>query len=402
MYTDRMVKIGALLPLTGDNSTMGLEIQKVLDMASSDLTHYLKRNFTENSSIDIVVADTASDPQIALEKIQELHSQGVELFVGPLKSSELSAVATYANENDLILISPSSTSLDLAVDDNIFRLALDNEKLANALAVYLQDLGIEFVQPVYRDDNYGADLYSLFKDKFEAIGGTCAEGISYSVDTTDFTGTIGLITDGITSAAAISGTEKTAVLAISLDEAVGLFNAIPEDSILRDVRWFGGDGLAKNSSIANDPASFAFALETNFTAFSPGTVSQDLFSMFEKAYRKVLEDFIGIKPTDYDYMAYDAAWFLTMISVKEDYPQTDSTSKEILISLVDHILAPYQFYTFNSSGDSIYGYTDFYKLVDRASGPYWTMTAKYSYQFNGEALFNYEDTGTVVKEWSLF
>jgi branched-chain amino acid transport system substrate-binding protein len=402
LYTDREVKIGALLPLKGDNATMGLEIQKSLDMAAIDLNHYIKRNFTENSSIEIIIADTTSDPQVALEKIQQLHSQGVELFVGPLKSSELSAVASYANDNGLILISPSSTSLDLAIDDNLFRFALDNGKLANALAVYLIDEGIEFVQTVYRDDNYGAGFYTIFKDKFEALGGICGEGISYNVNTTDFNETVGLLTDGISSAST-SGTEKLAVLAIALDEAVGLFNAIPEDSALRDVRWFGGDGLAKNSSIASDTTAYGFALETNFTAFSPGTASQDLFSLFEKSWRKVLEDFIGSKPTAYDYMAYDAAWFLTMISVKEDYSPTDTSRKEILSGLVDHMMAPFQFYTFNQSGDASYGYTDFYKLVDKTSGPYWDMTAKYSYQFNGEELFNFDsDPGTAVMEWSLY
>ena len=403
IFTDRSVKIGALLSMTGDNASMGLQMQKTLEMAGSDLTKYLKRQFTENSSVEIVAVDTASDPQVALDKIQELHSQGVELFIGPLTSSELHSVANYANDNGLILLSPSSTSLDLAIDDNIFRLALDNGKMANALAEYLKDMGIEFVQTVYRDDIYGADLYTVFKEKYEAIGGTCAEGISYSVDTTDFSETVDFITDGIASAAAIHETTNTAVLVIALDEAVNLFNAIPEDSILREVRWFGGDGLSQNSSIANDPSAYSFALATDFTTFSPGNTSYDIFGMFERSWRNVLRDFIGSTPAAYDYMAYDAAWFLTMLSVKEDYDQTGASQNELLVDLVNHAQGPFQFYTFNQSGDSLYGYTDFYRLKDGVNGAYWSTIAKYSYQFNGEELFNYDSApGTAVVEWSLY
>jgi branched-chain amino acid transport system substrate-binding protein len=403
IYTDRSVKIGALLSLTGDNASMGLQMQKTLDMAGSDLTKYLKRQFTENSSIEIVSVDTASDPQVALDKIQELHSQGVELFIGPLTSSELHSVANYANDNGLILLSPSSTSLDLAIDDSIFRLALDNGKMANALAEYLKDVGIEFVQTVYRDDIYGADLYTVFKEKFEAIGGTCAEGVSYSVDTTDFSETVDFITDGIASAAAIHETTNTAVLAIALDEAVNLFNVIPEDSILREVRWFGGDGLSQNSSIANDPSAYSFALATDFTTFSPGNTSYDIFGMFERSWRNVLRDFIGSTPAAYDYMAYDAAWFLTMLSVKEDYAEREFDRNGILVELVNHAQGPFQFYTFNSSGDSQYGYTDFYRLRDGTNGAYWSTTAKYSYQFNGETLYNFDPVSdTAVMEWSLY
>ncbi len=403
IFTDRSVKIGALLSITGDNASMGLQMQKTLEMAGSDLTKYLKRQFTENSSIEIVSVDTASDPQVALEKIQELHSQGVELFIGPLTSSELSSVATYANDNGLTLLSPSSTSLDLALDDNIFRLALDNGKMANALAAYLKDIGIEFVQTVYRDDIYGADFYTVFKEKFEAVGGICAEGVSYSIDTSDFSETVDFLKDGIASAAAIHETTNTAVLVIALDEAVNLFNTIPEDSILREVRWFGGDGLSENASIANDPSAYSFALKTHFTAFSPGNTSYDIFGMFERSWRNVLRDFIGSKPAAYDYMAYDAAWFLTMLTVKEDYDQTGASQSELLFDLVNHAQGPFQFYTFNSFGDSQYGYTDFYRLKDGTNGAYWSTTAKYSYQFNGEKLYNFDPApGTAVAEWSLY
>ncbi|MGH9953056.1 MAG: ABC transporter substrate-binding protein, partial [Nitrososphaeraceae archaeon] len=104
-----IVKIGALLPLSGVSSSSGKSTEAALDRALNDVNAYFSDT---NSSIryDLVVHDTESDPITSLEKLRLLAKDDIRIVVGPATSAELEAVKEYADKNNIIIVSHSSTA----------------------------------------------------------------------------------------------------------------------------------------------------------------------------------------------------------------------------------------------------------------------------------------------------
>ncbi len=74
------IKIGLLVPLTGENSKIGKSIIK---------STRLSINKIDNSLIEIIPKDTESNPEITLKAAKELHEAGVKIFIGPVFNKNL-------------------------------------------------------------------------------------------------------------------------------------------------------------------------------------------------------------------------------------------------------------------------------------------------------------------------
>ena len=119
--TGDTVNIGALLPLSGVRASSGKSTEAALERAVEDVNDYFSRT---NSSMrfNVVVQDTESDPAISLEKLKLLKENGIRIVIGPATSANVEAVKDYADKNDILILSHSSTAPSLAVaGDNLFR-----------------------------------------------------------------------------------------------------------------------------------------------------------------------------------------------------------------------------------------------------------------------------------------
>ena len=149
-----VVNVGLLLPATGDIASHGVDNIIASRLGAADFNAYL-RDSGEPWQVNLVNEDTQTDPAIALEKIQSLNSKGIKLILGTETSAELLNIKSYADSNNMLLISPSSTTPKLAIQDNIFRLIPDDTKQAVVIAELLKFDGIRVIVPVYRGDVWG-------------------------------------------------------------------------------------------------------------------------------------------------------------------------------------------------------------------------------------------------------
>ena len=69
------IKIGLLVPLSGDNSQVGNEIVEAVRLALKDIN---------NHQIEIYPKDTKSDPSQTLISAIELEKNGIDLVIGPV------------------------------------------------------------------------------------------------------------------------------------------------------------------------------------------------------------------------------------------------------------------------------------------------------------------------------
>lgn len=128
------VVFGALLALTGSGFSMGESGEAALKLAVEDVNVYLS-NIGSKVRVRLIVKDTKTDPTVALEKLQSLAGKGIKVVIGPQSSAEVETVKAYADENGILLVSPSSVAPSLAIPgDNVFRFCPDATHQAEAVA----------------------------------------------------------------------------------------------------------------------------------------------------------------------------------------------------------------------------------------------------------------------------
>jgi len=69
------IKIGVLVPLSGENSSLGKQILNSIRMALIDI---------KNNNIEIYPKDTKSDPDVTLRSALEFEKMGISLVIGPV------------------------------------------------------------------------------------------------------------------------------------------------------------------------------------------------------------------------------------------------------------------------------------------------------------------------------
>ena len=72
---EEKIKIGLLVPITGQNSEIGKSIIKSVRLAINKI---------DNSSIEIFPKDTASNPEITLRNAKKLYEDCVKIFISYL------------------------------------------------------------------------------------------------------------------------------------------------------------------------------------------------------------------------------------------------------------------------------------------------------------------------------
>jgi len=98
---DEKIKIGLLVPMTGDNKELGQSIIKAVSLAIKDI---------DNNLIEIIPKDTATKPNQTLRSAFELKQMGVKVVIGPIFHESL----TYLDEiKDLTFLSFTNKTIDL-------------------------------------------------------------------------------------------------------------------------------------------------------------------------------------------------------------------------------------------------------------------------------------------------
>ena len=94
------IKIGLLVPITGQNSEIGKSIIKSVRLAINKIN---------NPSIEIFPKDTASSPEITLRNAKELYEMGVKIIIGPVFNKNL----IYLDElKEIIFLSLTNKIID--------------------------------------------------------------------------------------------------------------------------------------------------------------------------------------------------------------------------------------------------------------------------------------------------
>src|SRR5215218_4157653 len=98
------VRVGGLLSLTGNWSTLGLTSQSAMQIARDEINAYLETNRAA-FRFEMSVYDTKLDPAAASEALSDASTKGIQFIIGPQSSAELAAIKPFADAHNMIVIS---------------------------------------------------------------------------------------------------------------------------------------------------------------------------------------------------------------------------------------------------------------------------------------------------------
>jgi branched-chain amino acid transport system substrate-binding protein len=339
--------------------------------------------------IELIIEDTKTDAEVALEKLKDLKSKGVQIVIGPATSASVSAVKDYADHNGIMIISFSSTATQLAIpNDNVFRFVSDDSHQAQAVAKKMWKDGVRVVIPMWRTDIFGEGLHSSLTENFKRMGGTVVEGGGYKPPTGDFSASLHRINfifweqdlkvleSRVKDAIRQYGADKVGVYAVSFDEIVPIMIQSQRHPVLSSVKWYGSDGSALNAGLVKNTDAANFAIETSFV--NPiYAVDNENDSKFIKVNKEITKE-IGHSHRSYAELAYDALIVAALTSDELQANQTNdrNTLSKTLLKVADSYHGITGKTLLNEAGDRMAGSYDFWAITSE------NTNGKSAYQWN--------------------
>jgi len=365
------IKVGALLSLTGDWSSLGKASQAALNIAVENINSYFT-SINSNIRIKLVVEDTKLDTAIALAKINSLAAAGVRFIIGPQSSKEVSAVKKYADQNNIIVISQGSTAGTIAIpSDNIFRFCPSDSLEGAAIAKLMFDEGIRSFIPLSSNDAGNLGLQKAAKTSFTNLGGVVATGANYNSGSTDFSSVLPSINTSLQQQILLFGKNEVGIYLAGFDEVIELFKQALSYPDLYSVKWYGSDGMVLNEKILSDTTASRFAEMTKYPCPTYG-LDQSTKYKWEPIVNQI-ENEIGFQPDAFGLSTYDALWVVALSYLANNGVDDFSNLKKIFIQTSDSYFGLTGATVLNSAGDRKFGFYDYWAVQKQNGGYSWVF-----------------------------
>ena len=373
---DREITIGGLFSLTGNWATLGVTSKAAMEIGIEDVNAYLA-NGESGFQFAASIQDTELDPATALSSITAMKASGIEVVIGPQSSAEVAAIRAYANDNNMLVVSQSSTAGSLAIaNDNIFRLTPSDTLEAVALVGVMKADGQKTIIPFWRNDAGNVGLQVATRALFAAVG-TVRAGVQYDAGQTNFATSLAALKTQIqTSITERGGTAGVAVAHAGFDEVVQIFNAAAADPVFSSVRWYGTDGTALNEPLRTNAVAAGFAKTVNFWTPTPG-VDEGARARWEPVAARIAAK-AGMQPDAFALAVYDAVWLTAQAYLATGGRGHPQILKSALVVAADGLYGASGWTTLNAAGDRKFGDFDFFALSQSGSNYTWGLAAQYN------------------------
>ena len=174
---EKKIRIGLLVPLSGENSEIGKQIVNSTRMALKDIN---------SDEIEIYPKDTQSDPNKTLNAALEFEKQGINLVIGPIFYKNL----IYLNEvKSITFLSLTNQTLDLP--KNVISAGINSTSQLNTIKKFLKINEIKKTIFLIPSLNYDLEIKRGIKNSKIKVSKT----YSYNIEPTKLTKQIEKITN---------------------------------------------------------------------------------------------------------------------------------------------------------------------------------------------------------------
>jgi len=156
IWANEKIKIGLLVPLTGEDSEIGQSIVKSTRLAINKIN---------NSMIEIIPKDTKSDPTKTLQSAKELSELGVKIVIGPVFNANL----VYLNETNNITFL-SLTNKNKNFSKNIINAGINATSQLRAIDKFIKENEIDKTIFLTPDGDYKEEIKdAIIKSKIKIL-----------------------------------------------------------------------------------------------------------------------------------------------------------------------------------------------------------------------------------------
>jgi ABC-type branched-subunit amino acid transport system substrate-binding protein len=172
-------RVGLALPLSGPYAGFGKSVLRAVSVGLGIFD-------PEPGAFEVIVRDTRGQPEQASEAIHDLIGEDVKVIIGPLRSVTSLAAAPWAERARIPILTLASRPDVSYMGDYVFRLGIDSQAQAAALAECAVDqLDYKTFAVLYPNDDYGRGFKNAFWDSVEERGGEIVGVEGYAAGAVD-------------------------------------------------------------------------------------------------------------------------------------------------------------------------------------------------------------------------
>lgn len=281
------IKVGAILPLTGDLAKYGESGKNGITIALEEFKETHK-----GMTADVIIEDDKAEVKTALSAVNKLiTNDNVKIIVGAMASGVTLGISPTINQKKIVLIAPTSTASDITnAGDYIFRVCVSDAFEGKSMADYIaKNFQNKKIGVVYINNDYGIGLKKNFIESIQANGLTISSENGYDANQRDFKTIINKLKN-----------EKIDLLYIvAQKEQIEFFSQCKE---LNYKPQFTGSTMIEDNDLLTQLGEFMNGTVYTYRSYNPtdtGKTTQDFVNAYQRKFNKV--------PDFYAASTYDAA-----------------------------------------------------------------------------------------------
>jgi branched-chain amino acid transport system substrate-binding protein len=251
---------------------------------------------------------------------------GVNLVQGHGWSSQCQAALSYVNENDMILVSASSTSPILAIaDDMLFRTCPNDFVQSPAIARMWSTWGVKGVLTMHRADAWGDGLWNILETEFPKVGVEDLGRIRYAGEVTEFSSYLDNANDIVTAAIEEYGGEQyVGMQFFSFAEFRTIMSQAADYPNLVSIIWMTTESGGRSQLTLDEVGDIAVNVH-DFSSFMGVDEASFLFQEFDELYYELTSYRTGF----YTATQYDGNWLMAKCVL-----ETGSTEASAMANII--------------------------------------------------------------------
>lgn len=289
-------KIGGIGPTTGDAAIYGQAVMNAAQIAVDEIN---AAGGVNGYMLEFKAEDDQGDAEKSVNAYNSLKDWGMQILMGTVTTTPCVAVADKTAQDGMFQITPSASSTDVIVSDNVFQACFTDPNQGIASAQYIADNGLATKVAVIYDSSsvYSSGIEATFVEEAASKGLEIVAEEAFTADSkTDFSTQL--------QKAQAAGAELVFLPIYYTEASIILTQA---DGMGYDPVFFGVDGMDGILGVENFNTELAegVMLLTPFAADAQDEATQAFVKKYQEAY--------GDIPNQFAADAYDAVYAIKAV-----------------------------------------------------------------------------------------
>ena len=274
--------IGGIGPTTGAAAIYGNAAKNGAQIAIDEIN---EAGGINGAQIEYNFQDDQHDAEKSVNAYNTLKDWGMQILYGCVTTTPCVAVADKTAEDNMFELTPSASSTDVIVNDNVFQMCFTdpNQGIASAQYIKEQNLGTKVGIIYDSSDVYSSGIEEKFVDEAKTLGLEVVATEAFTADSkTDFQTQLQKCQD--------AGADLLFMPFYYQEASIVLKQA---DTMGYKPKFFGVDGMDGILTVENFDKSLAegVMLLTPFAADAPDEATQNFVAKYQDAYGEVPNQF---------------------------------------------------------------------------------------------------------------